>query len=239
MDTSPGQLLERAKERFTLSDYFGAIHLLEEVIERGRAYADAHHLLGLCYHLAGQPERALDLLEEALRINPRYVEAQVHRGLVLGELGRIDEAEEAFALARHITVRGLDGIAAHHAGKLANHHAALGDAYAEAGAMDQALAQYRTALELGPTFQDLRLRMARLLLEAGRTLEAREALEDVVRNRPHSIEARAALGLACYLSGDAASARGVWSTLQRDHPGDPRADVYLRLLTRAVGDGDG
>lgn len=234
MDTSPTQLLERAKERFALNDYFGAIHLLEEVIERGRAYADAHHLLGLCYHLAGQPERALDLLNEALRLNPRYVEAQVHRGLVLGELGRTEEAERAFAEARESTVHGLDGIAAHHAGKLANHHAALGEAYAEAGAMDQAIAQYRTSLALGPTFQDLRLRLARLLIEAGRTLEARDELEEVVRARPKSVEARAALGLACYLSGDAASAQGIWEALRRDNPGDPRAEVYLGLLTRAV-----
>ena len=239
MDTSPSQLLDRAKERFALSDYFGAIHLLEEVIERGRAYADAHHLLGLCYHLAGQSGRALDLLDEALRINPRYVEAQVHRGLVLGELGRTAEAQEAFAEARHITVRGLDGIAEHHAGKLANHHAALGEAYAEAGAMDQAVAQYRTALTLGPTFQDLRLRLARLLLEAGRTLEAREALEEVVRARPQSVEARAALGLACYLSGDAGTAQSLWQGLRREHPGDPRAEVYLGLLTRAMEEGNG
>jgi len=60
MDVSPVQLLERAKERFALNDYFGAIHLLVELTERGRAYADAQHLLGLCYHLADQPERALE-----------------------------------------------------------------------------------------------------------------------------------------------------------------------------------
>ncbi|HET7039196.1 MAG TPA: tetratricopeptide repeat protein [Gemmatimonadales bacterium] len=238
MDTSPSQLLERARERFALNDYFGAIHLLEEVIERGRSYADAHHLLGLCYHLAGQSDRALDLLDEALRINPRYVEAQVHRGIVLGEMGRTTEAERSFDQARHLTVRGVDGIAAHHAGMLANHHAALGEAYAEAGAMDQAIAQYRTALTLGPTFQDLRFRLARLLLEAGRTLEAREALEEIVRARPTSIEARAALGLACYLSGDAASARELWEALHRDHPGDPRAQVYLALLGRGGEQGD-
>jgi tetratricopeptide (TPR) repeat protein len=239
MDTSPAQLMERARERFALNDYFGAIHLLEEIIERGRAYADAHHLLGLCYHLAGQPDRALDLLDEALRINPRYVEAQVHRGIVLGEMGRTTEAEQSFDQARHLTVRGVDGIAAHHAGKLANHHAALGEAYAEAGAMEQAIAQYRTALALGPTFQDLRFRLARLLLEAGRTLEAREALEEVVRARPHSIEAGAALGLACYLSGDAATARDLWQALHRAHPGDPRVQVYLALLGRAGENGNG
>lgn len=235
MDSNPAQLLDRAKERFELNDYFGAIHLLEELTERGRAYADAQHLLGLCYHLAGQPERALERLEEAIRINSRYVEALVHRGVVLGELGRTAQAEEAFAEARRVTVRGSHGITAHHAGKLANHHAALGEAYAEAGALDPAIAQYRAALMLGPAFQDLRLRMGRLLLEAGRTLEARETLGEVVQARPGSVEAKAAYGLACYLSGDAATAREVWEGLHREHPSEPRAGVYLRLLERDHG----
>jgi tetratricopeptide (TPR) repeat protein len=236
MDANPAQLLDRAKERFELNDYYGAIHLLEELTERGRAYADAQHLLGLCYHLSGQPELALQRLEEAIRINPRYVEALVHRGVVLGELGRTAEAEAAFAQAREITVRGSHGITAHHAGKLANHHAALGEAYAEAGALDPAIAQYRTALMLGPAFQDLRLRMGRLLLEAGRTLEARETLGEVLQARPGSVEAKAAFGLACFLSGDAATAREVWLALQGEHPTDPRARVYLRLLERGQED---
>jgi tetratricopeptide (TPR) repeat protein len=237
MDVSPAQLLDRAKERFALNDYFGAIHLLLELTEHGRAYADAQHLLGLCYHLAGQPEAALQRLEEAVRINPRYVEALVHRGVVLGELGRTAEAEAMFLQARRVTVRGANGIAAHHAGKLANNHAALGEAYAEAGALERAIEQYRTALELGPTFQDLRLRLGRLLLESGRTLEAREVLGELVDARPGSVEGRAAFGLACYLSGDASTAREVWEGLERDHPGDPRAQVYLGLLARAARDG--
>ena len=232
MDSNPAQLLDRAKERFELNDYFGAIHLLEELTERGRAYADAQHLLGLCYHLAGQPELALHRLDEAIRINPRYVEALVHRGIVLGELGRTADAETAFTQARKVTVRGSHGITAHHAGKLANHHAALGEAYAEAGALDPAIAQYRTALMLGPAFQDLRLRMGRLLLEAGRTLEARETLGEVLQARPGSVEAKSAFGLSCYLSGDAATAREVWEALRLEHPTDPRAQVYLRLLER-------
>ena len=59
MDVSPEHLVEQANERFQLQDYYGAIHLLEEVIATGRAFADAHHLLGLSYSLAGQPEKAL------------------------------------------------------------------------------------------------------------------------------------------------------------------------------------
>src|SRR5256885_504297 len=57
MEVSPERLVEQANERFQLQDYYGAIHLLEEVVGTGREFADAHHLLGLSYSLAGQADR--------------------------------------------------------------------------------------------------------------------------------------------------------------------------------------
>jgi tetratricopeptide (TPR) repeat protein len=232
MDVSPRQLLDQAKERFALQDYFGCIHLVGDLVESGEAYADAHQLLGLAYHLAGEPERALDAFDRALELNPRYIEAYIHKALVLNELGREREAGLAFAAAEESRGPDRDGIPQHHAAKLANEHAALGDAYAEAGAMTSAIGQYRAALHLGPTFHDLRFRLARLLLEAGRSLEAREELETVVAARPDFIEARAALGMACYVSGDRASAATIWRELDQDHPGDIRARAYLAMLRR-------
>ena len=54
MDLRPENLVERAKEHFELRDYYGCVHLLEEVIRVGRAYADAHHLMALALHLSGR-----------------------------------------------------------------------------------------------------------------------------------------------------------------------------------------
>src|SRR5437660_8455830 len=86
MDVSPEHLVDQARERFQLQDYYGAIHLLEEVLATGRAFADAHHLLGLSYSLVGQPDNALAQFDRALQLNPRYVEALIHTGIVLNEL---------------------------------------------------------------------------------------------------------------------------------------------------------
>ncbi|HEY5939865.1 MAG TPA: tetratricopeptide repeat protein, partial [Gemmatimonadales bacterium] len=105
--------------------------------------------------------------------------------------------------------------------------------YASAGAIDGAIAQYEAALELGPEFHDLRFRMARLLLEAGRPLEAREALEAVVSARPNFVDAEAALGLAHYLSGDAGGARAVWESCLVRRPENARVEAYLAMLSRA------
>jgi len=234
MDVTPEQLLDRAKERFELQDYYGAVHLLEDLIAGGRAFADAHHLLGLCYHLVGQTDRGLVALDHAISLNPRYVEARIHRGVILGELGRTEDAHADFAAARDAGGEPRDGLPRHHAARLANLHAALGEAYAEAGALDRAIAQYNTALDLGPAFHDLRYRLGRLLLEAGRVLEAKDVLEEVAAARPESAEIRSAVGLATYLAGDAETARELWTAVRRDHPGDPRASAYLAMLDRGA-----
>jgi tetratricopeptide (TPR) repeat protein len=225
MDVSPEHLVAQAQERFQLQDYYGAIHLLEEVIATGRAFADAHHLLGLSYSLVGQPEHALQQLDRALHLNPRYVEALIHRGLVLNELGREEEAAASLRRASQIGSELRHGFPAHVAAKLANQHAALGEAYGQAGGIAQAIEQYQAALGLGPTFHDLRYKLGRLLLEAGRALEAREQFETIVRERPNYLDAAAMLGLACYLAGDGLAARAVWQRCRERRPEDPRVEA--------------
>jgi len=226
-------LLARARERFLVQDYYGTVHLLESVVDSGRAFADVHHLLGVSLSLLGQSQRALEELDRALELNPEYVEALIHRGLVLNELGRTEEAEQAFSKAAGSLTELSGGLPAPVAAQLANRHAELGDSYAGAGALDRAIQQYQQALELGPQFHDLRYRMARLLIDANRPLEAREALEDVLRARPNFVDAQAALGLARYLSGDAAGAREVWQSCQERRPENARVDAYLAMLDRA------
>jgi tetratricopeptide (TPR) repeat protein len=231
----PGQtelLLARARERFVVQDYYGAVHLLESVVDSGRAFADVHHLLGVSLSLLGQAQRALRELERALELNPRYVEALIHRGLVLNDLGRTDEAEETFSRAAANLDQQRAGLPGPVAAQLANRHADLAETYAGAGALSRAIEEYQRALELGPEFHDLRYRMARVLLDAGRVLEAREALEQVHRARPTFVEAQAALGLAHYLSGDADGAREVWQACLAQRPENARVEAYLAMLSR-------
>jgi tetratricopeptide (TPR) repeat protein len=225
--------LARARERFAVQDYYGTVHLLEEIVATGRAFADVHHLLGVSLSLLGQRERALAELSRALELNPRYLEALIHVGLVLSEMGREAEAEDAFRRAASSVLPPSDGLPSPVASRLANLHAELAEAYAEAGALERAVEQYQRALELGPTFVDLRYRMARLLLESGRSLEAREALEEVLRLRPNFLDALAALGLAHFLSGDALGARDIWKACLSRRPENARVEAYLAMLGRA------
>lgn len=226
------ELVTTARERVAASDYYGALLVLDDLVGEGRAYADVHHLRGICLSLLDRPTEALAAFDEALAQNPRYVEAHLHRGLVLNQLGRAAEAAGSFAAAREVVAPPVAGLPAHVAARLANEHARLGDLYADAGAMAEAVAEYRRAVTLGPTFHDLRLRLARLLIEAGNPLQAREELERILAVRPEWLEARVQFGLARYLAGDVAGARETWRACQAERPELERVAAYLAMVER-------
>src|SRR5258708_22907288 len=133
MDVSPEHLVSQARERFQLQDYYGAIHLLEEVVDTGRAFADAHHLLGLSYSLVGQSDKALEQFGRALQLNPRYVEALIHTGIVLNELGREEEAAAALRRASQVGGETRGGLPTARAGQPPQRPPALGRGLSGAG----------------------------------------------------------------------------------------------------------
>jgi tetratricopeptide (TPR) repeat protein len=232
MQVSTEHLLQQAHERFAVQDYYGAIHILDEILESGRRFADVYHLRGLSLSLLGQPEKALEDFDRALAVNPRYVDALVHRGVILVEVGRSAEADASFQRAAALGHTGSNGFSRPVASRLANLHALVGDAYAEVGAADDAIREYQRAVHLGPDFHDLRYRLSRLLLEAGRQLEAREELERIVAVQPQFVDAQAALGLAHYLSGDATGAQEIWARCLTQRPENARIGAYLAMARR-------
>lgn len=235
MNVSVRELVGSARERFAARDYYGALLLLEDARDTGRSWADLHHMRGLCLSLLDRSDDALEEFGRAVSLNPRYVEAHLHRGLVLNQLGRNDEAQEAFLAAAASEGPAVAGLSAPVAARLANEHARLGDLYADAGAMAEAVLEYRRAVELGPSFHDLRLRLARLYLESGNPLQSREELEIILRARPDWAEARVQLGLARYLAGDVAGARETWKACLADRPDLERINAYLAMLDRIPG----
>src|SRR5207247_534227 len=118
-------------------------------------------------------------------------------------------------------------------------------AYDEAGALPQAIDQYHAALALGPAFHDLRYKLGRMLLHAGRALDAREHFEIIVRARPTYLDAAAMLGLACSLArarlggtpaGDYRTALAEYQLVLKAHPGS--ADLSAKAGAAALHTGE-
>lgn len=234
MDARPDRQVARAKERFDAGDAYGAIHLLREVVATGKAFADAHHLLGLAYAMVGQREAALEEFDRALELNPRYVEAHLNRAVILNDLGRSADASAAFASAQGLGAVDHTGFPSHVASQLANLHAELGEAYVEAEGVAQAIVQFEAAVALRPEFLDLRYRLARLRLGEGDAAGARRDLEAILDARPGYDAARASLGMAYYLLGDRDAARTAWEACRAKSPDDPKVAAYLALLERVT-----
>src|SRR5205809_1090128 len=120
MDVSAEHLVEQARERFQLQDYYGAVHLLEEVVAAGRAFADAHHVLGLSYSLVGQQDQALAQLDralalgeyqQALTLGPAFHDLRYKLGHMLLEAGRALDAHEHFEIIVRARPTYLDAAA--------------------------------------------------------------------------------------------------------------------------------
>lgn len=231
MEASP-ELLSLARERFAVRDYHGAALLLTSLTQEGPAFADAFNLLGLSLALVDRATEAVVAFDQALRVNPRYVEAYLNRAVVLNHLGREEEARESMARAAELGAADESGYPAVVANKLANAHLSLGNDYRAAGSLDRAIEQYQRALELRPRFNDIRLALGRALLEAGRHPESAAVLDEALQVRPTWLDAMLLRGLAAYFQGDLDAAGTIWDDASARHPEEPRLEIYRSMLSR-------
>ncbi len=233
VEATPDQLLARAKESYSRNAYLAALGDLHTLAERHPEFPDVQNLMGLCLSLLGRTDEALAAFGRATELNPAYVEAHINRAITLNDLGRTDEARESFARAADADgEKGGGRFPSAAAARLANAHQDLGDLYAEAGGHEEALAEYRKAVELRPQFLDIRNKLGRLLVELGRPAEAVEELRGVVEARPSFVAARANLGLALLRAGLAGEAEAEWRRTLAQNPENAQVASYLGMLER-------
>jgi len=177
--------------------------------------------------MLGRHEEALAHFDLAVEENPAYAEAHVNRGIVLNELGRVREAQEAFACAGDLDRQDERTFPAEVGNRIAVTHAQLGDLYLVAERPREALEHYRRALEIRPRFADIRSKYAEALIEIGEFEEARVELETILEARPTFVGARVRLGVVFRKLGDDERAIREWERCAREDPADMRARAYL------------
>lgn len=226
------ELIDEGQQAYERGDYAEAEQLLGRAVQVGAAhYADVQHALGVIYHGTGRFAEARAAFERALEINPDYTEAALNLAITSNDLGRYAEAhalmERLSPEPGSVGPRTLDPFTR---GKIANLHAQVADAYRSAAALDDACREYAKALELGPNFVDIRMRLAQCLAERGATEEAIGQLETILDTKPGFTNGWVQLGLLLLRIDDREGARTALQRALRQDPTHPRALAYLRML---------
>jgi tetratricopeptide (TPR) repeat protein len=229
MDERLRRLIALGREHYRSHDFGAAEEYLSQVIKEHRGFADVFNMLGCIYHGQGKYPQAQECFEEAIKLNPRYTEAALNLSVTYNDLGKYQQAREVYMLAIERTreePRSLDPFVK---GKLANMHADLGAAYADSGLHQEAIREYRKALELCPSFVDLRTRLASVYRDMGDPTAAVQELEHVKTTHPRYVPARLALGTALFMAGRREEATQEWEAVLESDSGNKAARVYLQM----------
>ena len=229
MDDTLKQALALGRGYYLKKDYGLAEQYLTQIVEQNQSFADVYNMLGVIYHDQGQYQKALRAFEAALRINPGYTDAALNLAVTYNDTGRYKDAQDTYRHALSHSGASPGKLDRFVQGKLANMYADIGDVYLSAGLYAEAIAEYRRALALGPTFVDLRAKLAGALRDSGERDAAIAEYEEVVRQAPSFVPARLNLGLSLYAAGRKEDATAHWRKVLEISPGNRNAEMYLKI----------
>ncbi len=125
----------------------------------------------------GEPARAVQLLENVIRANPRDGQARLLLGTVLNEDGRHEQAVEQLTEAVRLLPNSAQA------------HNALGEAYADLDAVAAARGEFEKAVEIDGNLPVARINLGMVLAQQSELVEAKKQLDRALTLAPAGLEA--------------------------------------------------
>ncbi len=238
----------------------GKFHESDAAIQRAIGLAPANAALYLMAANIQQDLKnlpaAIDLLGQAVRIQPAFPEAHNNLGIVLADLGRFDEAMTAFteairlkpqysrayanlAAAQLRTLRFQDALAsAKHAVALqpdyAHAYHLMGNAYSMLGEPAHAEPALKKALQLKPDLVESSLLLAKILGKLRRPQEVDSIIQDALARSPARAELWTFLGDTAGARDDLPKALQAYQRSLELRPDDLTTTARAALLVPSV-----
>jgi len=151
-------------------DHKGAERSFRRGLELDPENPELHNSLGWTLFQAGRSAEAVAEYERALAIDPDHVKSHNNLALALVELGRFEEAAAHFETSLRYEPK-------------AEIYSDLGFVHARLGHSDEALANYRKALELDPECASAHLNLAVAFAQSGAFADAEKHYRQAVPGR--------------------------------------------------------
>ena len=225
------------KAALAKTDYQRAERHLMEALEKGAEYPDIYYTLGLIEHQKGDYHQAVERFEKAISLHPEYTEALLSMSITLNDMGLYESARSVYNRATAILSRhGASPEKNMICGRMADLHTELGELYFALGQYDEAILEYRKALQVAPSYLDLRVRLVTVLREAGNPEAAMAEVEAFLSEFPGNASALIQKGILLYMAENRSGARTAWEeALDRD-PLNKVVQLYLSMLNREQAD---
>ena len=158
-----------------------AIAHYQKAVQLNTSYADAYNNLGVAFLRSGQVDQAIADYKKAVAINPESAEMQYNLGNALAHQGNWADAIACYQAA---VSTERDSVKA---AKIRNNLAA---ALEKLGKSDEALEQFRQAVQINGNYPEAHCNLGRMLAQRGRRDEAVAHLREALRLKPGYEQAR-------------------------------------------------
>ena len=223
------ELYQSGLDSYDRGDYDQARIDLREVDALNPRMADVLNRLGIIANMGGNLHEAVEYFQRAVALNPNYTEAALNLTITYNEMGETDRAYEIFhriSSSEGVLQGKLDPFAA---GKLANEHFRVGNIYLQFNLQDEAIEEYRKALNLKGDLPDVLTKLGSAQREKGQMEEAVANLERAIEINPYYGTASVELGLAYYSLGRRKEACDVWEAALKLDPELKGAKTLFKL----------
>ncbi len=186
-------------------EYRSAIDMLRKAADMAPNYPDYHSDLGAAYFKEGCYDEAIAAFQRALELNPGYANAYNNLGLTYRKKGKFPEAHAAIKKAtelepQHAVATYALGLSYYCGGMFSQLQSAvrinakiLGDIYFLRKDYEEAVRYYTIAVQVHPSYADLRYHLGKACAAAGRQDAARKAFQEALKINPNYQQAKTAL----------------------------------------------
>ena len=141
-----------------------------------------HNNLGITYDKLGMYEEAIAELNEALRLNPGYIEVHNNLAVTYDKMGKRDEAVGELQEALRLNPGYTEA------------HNNLGNIYAGSGRYEEAIKELGEAIRLNPGYAVARNNLGNIYALQNRLMEALKEFQEAIRLDPDYVSPRNNLG---------------------------------------------
>lgn len=220
--------LNRATSYLQIGDYINALKELAEAQKLKPDSAELHNLMGLAYIGKKEIDKAIEHLQKAIEIDPKYTEARNNLCRAYGAAGKWDEAIKQCEIATKDILYATPHFAYNN----------LGLAYYHSGQLQKAVDAFKKAIEIAPRFAPSHNNLGMVYYELGELSIAEEELKTAVELFPEYIDAHFLLGKVYMEKGENNRALEEFQTVQKLDQFGPfgkMAKRYVELLQKKAG----